>query len=98
MENEAPLKNMDAWSTSQAYMLGGAVSKQPKVAVESLFYGMTPAMERSWAALQKLEHETYLQIITGELQIDAFDVFVNNWRNQGGSLITAEIAELVDEN
>jgi putative aldouronate transport system substrate-binding protein len=96
LENEAPLKNMDAWSTSQAYLLGGAVSKQHKVVKESLFYGVSPTMEKKWAALQKMEHETYLQIITGELPIEAFDDFVNHWRNQGGSLITAEVAKLVD--
>lgn len=52
-------------------------------------------MEQSWASLEQLEHDTYLQIITGELPIDAFDLFVEKWKNAGGDLITKEISELV---
>ncbi|MFC4302617.1 extracellular solute-binding protein [Cohnella boryungensis] len=95
MEKESPLKNMEAWSKSQAYLLGGEVSKLPKVKKESLFYGRTPTMEDKWAALQQLEHETYLKIITGELPIDAFDTFVSQWRQEGGDAITREVAEAV---
>lgn len=95
LEIEHPRKNLEAWSSSQAYLLGGAVSKKPMVKVESLFYNTTPSMEKSWAALQKLENETYLKILTGELPIDAFDSFAQTWLNQGGNQITQEVEEEV---
>ncbi|WP_256757189.1 extracellular solute-binding protein [Cohnella sp. WQ 127256] len=96
LEHNAPRKNMDAWSISQIALLGGAVSKQPMVKKESLFYGTTPTMEQRWANLQQMEHDTYLQIITGDLPIDAFDSFVEKWKNDGGDQITKEISELTD--
>ncbi|MDQ0111282.1 extracellular solute-binding protein [Paenibacillus harenae] len=95
MEIEHPRKNLEAWSSSQAYLLGGAVSKKPMIKVESLFYDTTPSMEKKWAALQKLENETYLKILTGELPVDAFDSFAQTWSNQGGNQITQEVGEEV---
>ncbi|XID93313.1 extracellular solute-binding protein [Paenibacillaceae bacterium WGS1546] len=94
-EREAPRKNMDAWSASQAYLLGGAVSKLPREMKESLFYGTTPSMEKYWPDLQRLEYDTYLKIITGELPIEAFDQFAQQWKAQGGDRIAAEVAEAV---
>lgn len=96
LEQEAPRKNMEAWSASQAYLLGGAVSKLPMVRMEGVFYGTTPSMDKSWTALQQLEHDTYLKIITGELPIDAFDDFVARWKTEGGDRITEEVAAAVD--
>lgn len=96
-EIELPRKNLEAWSSSQAYLQGGAVSKKPMIKVESLFYDTTPTMEKSWAELQKLENETYLKIVTGELSIDAFEPFVFAWNNQGGNQITHEVNEEVSK-
>ncbi|MFC5531651.1 extracellular solute-binding protein [Cohnella yongneupensis] len=95
-EMESPRKNMEAWSASQAYLLGGAVSKQPMVKKEAVFYGTTPSMDKSWPALQQMEHDTYLQIITGEIPIDAFEDFVTRWKAGGGDRITAEVTSTVD--
>ncbi|MBO9597885.1 MAG: hypothetical protein J7559_08730 [Cohnella sp.] len=96
LEQEAPRKNMEAWSASQAFLLGGAVSKQPAVKKEGVFYGTTPSMDKNWTALQQLEHDTYLQIITGELPIDAFDGFVEKWKADGGDRVTREVAAAVE--
>lgn len=92
-EMEAPRKNMEAWSSSQAYLLGGEISKLPMVKKDSVFYGTTPSMDKYWAGLQQLEHDTYLKIITGELPIDAFDAFATRWKQGGGDRITAEVAK-----
>ncbi len=98
LESESPRKNMEAWSSSQAYLLGGAISKTDMIRTESLFYGTTPAMEESWDSLQQLEYKMYLQIITGELPIDAFDVFVEDWKRLGGNRITQEVAASVKQS
>ncbi|MBB6691289.1 extracellular solute-binding protein [Cohnella xylanilytica] len=91
-ERESPRKNMDAWSSSQAYLLGGEASKTPMKKVESLYVDPTPTMALKWEQLQTLEQETYAKIVTGGLPVDAFDAFVQKWYREGGSQITAEAA------
>ncbi|WP_283094512.1 hypothetical protein [Paenibacillus sp. ATY16] len=34
--------------------------------VRSLYYGTTPTMDMKWDAIQKVENDTYLQIIVGD--------------------------------
>lgn len=97
MEIESPRKNMEAWSSSQSYLLGGAMSKQDITKVESLFYDTTPSMGALWSELQKLEYDTYLKILTGELPVDAFDQFALDWKSRGGDQITQEVAEQVKQ-
>jgi len=92
LEQESPRKNMEAWSASQAYLLGGAVSKTSQTMKQSLFFGTTPTMSERWDELRKLEQETYLKIITGELPVEAFDRFAADWKASGGDRITREVA------
>ena len=58
------------------------------------YYGTTPTMSTKWAALTKLETETYLQIIMGEKDVDEFDKFVEQWLAMGGQEITDEVNEM----
>ena len=58
------------------------------------YYGTTPTMSTKWAALTKMETETYLQIIMGEKPVDEFDNFVKQWLAMGGQEITDEVNEL----
>jgi len=95
LEQESPRKNMEAWSASQAYLLGGEVSKAPKTMIQSLFFGTTKTMSASWDELRKLEQETYLKIITGELPINEFDRFVTEWKARGGDQITQEVTNSI---
>lgn len=62
------------------------------VTIYSLYYGRTETMESKWSNLQKLESETFANIIMGRAPIDSFDTFVTEWKNQGGSEILKEIA------
>ncbi|MBB6673251.1 extracellular solute-binding protein [Cohnella nanjingensis] len=94
-ERDNPLKNINAWSDSQAYLLGGAVSKTKMIRVESFFPDPTPTMLQEGEALRKLEEKTYAKIISGEWPIDAFDAFVERWKRSGGDRIAAEVAESV---
>ena len=53
----------------------------------------TPAMVEKNAYLQKLELECFTNIIMGTKPIEAFDQFVEDWRTNGGDLITQEVNE-----
>ncbi|WP_336788024.1 hypothetical protein [Paenibacillus sp. MMO-177] len=64
--------------------------------VRSLYYGTTPTMDAKWDALQKLENDTYLQIIVGDKPVEAFDDFVLQWKELGGNQVTEEVSQIVN--
>ena len=45
----------------------------------------------NWPALQKLEDEVFLQIITGARPLDDFDSFVEEWERSGGADLLAKM-------
>lgn len=51
----------------------------------------TDTMTSKWASLQAMQDETFIKIIIGDLDISAFDEFVEDWRNLGGDEITQEV-------
>ena len=59
--------------------------------VYSVTYSQTATMETKWANLKKMEDETFLKIIVGQSEIDAFDKFVTDWKTQGGDEIIKEV-------
>jgi putative aldouronate transport system substrate-binding protein len=62
------------------------------------FTGTTESMESMWTNLDKLENEATIKIITGAEQPSYYDVFVKNWKAQGGDQITSEIqAQLAEK-
>ncbi len=63
--------------------------------VDSAFWGETDTMEQEWEALETLEKEAYIKIILGEMPLDYFDQFVEEWKQQGGERITKEVNESV---
>lgn len=63
----------------------------------SLIYSQTETMEKKWANLKKKEDEVFLKIIIGELPVDDFDTFVEEWKAEGGDEITAEVKEAVSQ-
>lgn len=59
-----------------------------------IFPQTTPTMETNLANLEKLEEETFIKIVTGEMDVDSgFDQFVASWKEQGGTQILEEISE-----
>lgn len=54
----------------------------------------TKTMMKRWSTLLALQDETFVKIISGSLDIEAFDDFVTQWNEQGGSTIQEEIAEM----
>ena len=59
--------------------------------VEPVFWGTTDTMKIKGESLDKLEEETFIQIVTGFLPLDEFDSFVERWKELGGRQITEEI-------
>ncbi|ALS28704.1 ABC transporter substrate-binding protein [Paenibacillus sp. 32O-W] len=88
-----PKANPDDWAAPQAYLTGASVFKNEMNVVEPVFSATTKTMERRWANLQKLETETFYQIVLGNAPLDAFDTFVQEWKSQGGDTIIKEIEE-----
>ncbi len=58
-------------------------------------YSYSPTMESKWATLQKLESETFLQILTGDKPLDEFDNFVSQWKSLGGDTILQELTDMM---
>lgn len=61
--------------------------------VTPLYPSTTPTMKTAWANLYKLENEAVIGFVTGTRSLDEFDKFVEDWNAQGGSQVTAEVAE-----
>lgn len=64
--------------------------------IESLYFDETKTMENQWWKLRQMEKEYYLQIVTGDLEIDAFDEFAEKWYSSGGTAITKEVQQAVN--
>ncbi|MBY9081750.1 extracellular solute-binding protein [Paenibacillus sp. HN-1] len=91
-EKEQPKKNLEGWKVANAYRYGaGVLTSTPIVKKRSVYYGSTPGMQLYGAHLQKLESETFLNIILGDAPIGAFDSFVAEWKKEGGDVITEEV-------
>ena len=92
--------NIDSPHFTRAYsaLVGTAPLVDNEIkGVSSLIYSQTSTMEKRWVNLKKLEDETFLKIITGAMPLDAFDKFVEDWKNQGGDQITEEVAEVAEK-
>lgn len=61
--------------------------------VSTAFSGETKTMEKSWSKLQELEKRAYLEMISGEKELDYFDTFVEEWKSAGGETILQEVKE-----
>ena len=59
-----------------------------------IFPQTTPTMKTNLANLEKLEEETFIKIVTGDIDVESgFEQFVKDWNKQGGEQIISEIAE-----
>ncbi len=59
-------------------------------------YTSLPSYDLYWDEIDKLQRETYMQIITGEKDVDAFDDFVEQWMKRGGEQLTKEANDWYD--
>lgn len=66
--------------------------------VESVFFGApTPTMSTNLAAMDKLQAETYVNIIMGTQEPESFEAFAEQWKELGGSQITEEVNDWYGE-
>lgn len=79
------------WGNTEAYW--SAFEKSGQYVADAFAGASTDLMIEKKAYLDKLELETYTRIIMGTEPLDAFDKFVENWMNNGGSEITVEVNE-----
>ena len=68
-----------------------AVEVEPYVKISEFMGPPTESMIQYNAYLQKIELETFANIIIGESPLDAFDRFVQDWQKNGGEQITEEV-------
>ena len=61
------------------------------IVYDCLGANVTETMEEVWASLQDKEMQVFTGIITGDLELSAFDDFVNEWKANGGDIITEEV-------
>lgn len=91
---ETNLATANAWGWAT-----GALCVQSAGDIVNIFpaatYADTPSMEKLWTAMETLEEEYFLKVITGEASLDGWDDFVAEWNNLGGETITAEVAQIV---
>ncbi|WP_214626187.1 extracellular solute-binding protein [Paenibacillus agaridevorans] len=91
--------NDGLWSWAAGYDTDGVYSvmnhyQENKLFQMNRFVGApTSAMTDKSATLSKLTNETFMRIILGDLPIDAFDQFVEDWHKLGGEQITKEVNE-----
>ena len=84
------------WAKTEAYWTEFAASGQY---IADAYAGpSTDLMNEKMAYLDKLETETYTRIIMGTQPVDYFDSFVQEWMNNGGTEITAEVNEWYQSN
>ncbi len=67
------------------YIKAGQTWSSPANGIE------TTEMARKQGTLNKLEEQYYVEIITGKKPLEAFDAWVQDWKDLGGELIQYEI-------
>ncbi|MGG1637546.1 extracellular solute-binding protein [Paenibacillus sp. NRS-1760] len=92
-----PNADIGVWKRMYSTFVGISPLQQPYKKTYSVTYSQTKTMERKWAALDKLEKETFLKIIMGAAPLDSFDQFVLDWKKQGGDQILAEVDEIAKQ-
>jgi multiple sugar transport system substrate-binding protein/putative aldouronate transport system substrate-binding protein len=66
---------------------------KPTKEVFSVNYTLTDTLEQRWPNLYKMEQETIMKIILGQLPVSAFDKFVSDWKAQGGQGVLDSVAQ-----
>ncbi|MCL2378617.1 MAG: extracellular solute-binding protein [Defluviitaleaceae bacterium] len=80
------------WIEFHARYMAAYIASAPEVnPIHPAFSFQTPSHAHHGTSLSTLETTTFLQIIMGELPIEAFDEFVANWYAGGGQILTDEV-------
>lgn len=85
---------VEEWAAYESRIRACALVSGSRLEVISpVFSGETDLMREKWAELLALEKKAYLEIISGEQELEYFDRFVEEWMEKGGKEITAEVME-----
>lgn len=90
--------DLNQWGTNKMFGKGGSLSVindyllSGNFLVDAFYGAATPTMTEKKATLDKLELETFTEIIMGG-DISLFDEFVSDWESLGGAQITTEVNE-----
>lgn len=88
---------LGGWSWYKGmYQCGMLTTSDQCQYVTPCFWGTTETMEDVWTTLQTMETETFVKIVMGEVGIEEFDNFVEQWYALGGEDIIEEVQEYVD--
>jgi len=88
--------NLDQWGTNKMFGENGSLSvingyaKSKNFLVNAFYGSATPTMAEKNVTLDKLQLETFTEIIMGG-DISLFDKFVEDWGKLGGTQITQEV-------
>ncbi len=83
---------LGAWGVQRALIDVGKVLESYKYVTSEFLGAPTETMLTKNVALNKLINDTYTKIIMGQ-DIETFDEFVEQWYEEGGEEITAEVNE-----
>ena len=76
----------------------GLLARDSVIEKKSLFFNSTKTMDAIWWKLKELENNVYLRIVTGQVNIDFFDKYVQEWKNLGGTTILREVEDEINRN
>jgi len=86
----------DGWADYYTRYIGSNVAAESGTIIYNEFPFSTESMADLKPNLDKLTNETFLKIIVGELPVDYFDEFVEQWKAQGGDVLTQEVQAMLD--
>ncbi|MCJ8010849.1 extracellular solute-binding protein [Paenibacillus sp. KQZ6P-2] len=73
-------------------LVGGRNLLDPNLnKVHSIYESQTGTIENQWRHLINTEMELFTQIIMGAAPLEAFDEWVEDWKRQGGDLMTTKV-------
>ena len=88
---------LTGWLRWKGMALGCNVANYEKnVYTSPAFWGTTPTMTEAWSNLVAMEDETFMNIVLGNVGIEAFDEFVEKWYAEGGQTIVEEVQAYLD--
>lgn len=88
----------EEWAAYASRIQACALLQEENLEVISpVFYSETDTMSGEWWKLEELEKKAYLEMISGEKDMDYFEEFVQNWKAQGGERILKEMQAQVQK-
>lgn len=91
--------NSNDWGVATAWTRGIPLLDDERIVPHREVYQAETivADNRIWPTMVKREDETMLRILTGQLPVDTFDSFTQEWDQLGGAEILAAVQEAVAE-